>query len=231
MIVWAEHLYVQRAAILPSIRGRGTAPVASKVNDDGIAWQDGRIVDEVRHEGIFDGSFRGLAIQEHADMVARDMEIVHEPAFDFARVVDTRRQIPDLAGFVLVDPDNEGENRGRHPTKVSSIKAISRYNMRDLLWIGGNRVIGGDGDWFALSFEGVTCDSRKQAVVNSHTSGGSHTFGEESTSSCSQRVSPAINLYKHLEIKGSSTTTIHPTPQRENCLPEGGDVHAATSRS
>ena len=43
------------------------------------------------------------------------------------------RQIPDLAGFVLVDPDNEGENRGRHPTKASSIKAISRYNMSDLL--------------------------------------------------------------------------------------------------
>ena len=146
MIVWAEHLYVQRAVILPSVGGNRTAPVASKVNDDGIAWQDGGIVDEVRHEGIFDGGFRGLAIQQHADMVARDMEIVHEPTPDFARVIDTRRQIPDLARFVLVDTDNEGENRGGHPTEVSSINAIARYSRSDLLWTGGNWVIGEDAD-------------------------------------------------------------------------------------
>lgn len=79
-------------------------------------------------------------------MVSGNMEIVHEPAPDFARVIDTRRQIPNLAGFVLVDPDNEGENRGRHPTDVSSINAISRYNMNDLLWIGGNWVTGEDAD-------------------------------------------------------------------------------------
>jgi len=79
-------------------------------------------------------------------MVARDMEIVHEPTPDFARVIDTRRQIPDLARFVLVDTDNEGENRGGHPTEVSSINAISRYSRSDLLWTGGNWVIGEDAD-------------------------------------------------------------------------------------
>jgi hypothetical protein len=54
------------------------------------------------------------------------MEIVHEPAPHFERVIDTGRQIPDLAGFVLVYPDNEGENRGRHPKEISS-SSINAY--------------------------------------------------------------------------------------------------------
>jgi hypothetical protein len=110
MVVWAEHLYVQRAAIPPSVWGDRATAVASKVNDDGIACRDGGIVDEVRHKCIFDGGFCGLAIQEHADMVAGDMEIVHEPAPHFECIIDTRRQIPNLAGFVLVDPYDESEN-------------------------------------------------------------------------------------------------------------------------
>jgi len=149
MVVGTKHLYVQRAAVLPSVWSNGTAAVASKVNDDGIACEDGGIVDEVRHDCIFNGGFCGLAIQKHADMVARNMEVVHQPAPYFVCVIDTRRQIPDLAGFVLVNPDDEGENRGRHPTEISSlpsINAILRYHVNNLLWIGGKRVVGGDGD-------------------------------------------------------------------------------------
>jgi len=120
MIVWAKHLYVQGAAVVPSVWGNRATAVAGEVNDDGVAWQDGGIVDEVRHECILNGGFCSLAIQEHANTVARNMEIGHEPAPNFERVIDTGRQIPDLAGFVLVDPDNEGENRGHHPTEIPS---------------------------------------------------------------------------------------------------------------
>jgi hypothetical protein len=91
--------------------------VASKVNNNGIASHDGGIVDKMRHECIFDGALRGLAIYEHANVVAGDVKIIHEPALYFEGVVDTRRQIPNLAGFILVNPDNEGENGGRHPTE------------------------------------------------------------------------------------------------------------------
>jgi hypothetical protein len=91
--------------------------VAGKVNDNGIAGRDGGIVDKMRHESIFNGALCGLVIYEHADVVAGDVEIIHEPAPHFEGVIDTRRQIPDLAGFILINPDNEGENRGRHPTK------------------------------------------------------------------------------------------------------------------
>jgi hypothetical protein len=91
--------------------------VASEVNDNGVARHDGGIVDKMRHECIFDGALCGLAICEHADVVARDVEIIHEPPPHFEGVIDTRRQIPNLAGFILVNPDNEGENRGRHPTE------------------------------------------------------------------------------------------------------------------
>jgi hypothetical protein len=126
MIVWAEHLHVQRVAVVPPVWGNRATAVAGKVDDDGIAWEDGGIVDEVRHECILNGGFRGPAIQEHADTVARNMEIVHEPAPHFERVIDTGRQIPDLAGFVLVDPDNEGENRGHHPTETPS-SSINAY--------------------------------------------------------------------------------------------------------
>ena len=69
------------------------------------------------HEGIFDGTLCGLAIYEHGDVVAGDVEIIQEPAPHFEGVIDTRRQIPNLAGFILVNSDDEGENGGRHPTK------------------------------------------------------------------------------------------------------------------
>jgi predicted fused transcriptional regulator/phosphomethylpyrimidine kinase len=82
---------VQRASVLPSIGRNGATAVASKVNDDGIAGLDGGIVDEVGHERIFDGTFRSLAVKQHAYMVARDVEIVHEPALHFERVIDTGR--------------------------------------------------------------------------------------------------------------------------------------------
>jgi len=114
---------VQRIAVLPSIWRDTAATMTSKINDNGIAGEDGRVADEVRHECVFNGAFCGLAIGEQADMVAGDMEIVHKPTPHFERVIDTRRQIPNLAGLVLVDPNNEGENRGNHPTGLSSVNA------------------------------------------------------------------------------------------------------------
>jgi hypothetical protein len=63
--------------------------VASKVNNNRIACHDGGIVDKMGHEGIFDGALCGLAIYEHADVVAGDVEIIHEPAPHFEGVIDT----------------------------------------------------------------------------------------------------------------------------------------------
>ena len=84
--------------------------MASEVNNDGIACHDRGIVDKMRHESIFDGALSGLAIGERADVVAGDVEIIDEPVPHFEGVIDTRRQIPNFAGFILVNPDNESKN-------------------------------------------------------------------------------------------------------------------------
>jgi hypothetical protein len=70
-------------------------------------------------------------------------------------------------------------------------------------------------------------------LFNGHTPKVSHTLGEESISSCSQRVSSAIQLYKHLEVKGSSMgerllSTLH--HKRNMAFPREGGVHAGTLR-
>jgi len=52
------------------------------------------------------------------------VEIIHEPALHFEGVIDARRQIPNLAGFILVNSDNEGENGGRHPTEDGSVNVV-----------------------------------------------------------------------------------------------------------
>jgi hypothetical protein len=98
--------------------------VASKVNDNGIARHDGGVVDKMGHKCIFDSALCSLAICEHADVVAGDVEIIHEPALHFEGVIDARRQIPNLAGFILVNSDNEGENGGRHPTEDGSVNVV-----------------------------------------------------------------------------------------------------------
>jgi hypothetical protein len=108
---------VEGIAALPSFWCNRAATLTSEVNNNGIACHDGGIVDKMRHESIFDGAFCGLAIGEHADVVAGDVEIIQEPAPHFEGVIDTRRQIPNFAGFILVNPDNESENGGRHPTE------------------------------------------------------------------------------------------------------------------
>jgi len=108
---------VERIAVVPSFWRNRAATVASEVNDNGIACHDRGIVDKMRHECIFDSAFRGLAVGEHADVVAGDVEIIHEPAPHFEGIIDTRRQIPNFAGFVLVNPNNESVNGGRHPTE------------------------------------------------------------------------------------------------------------------
>ena len=91
--------------------------MASEVDNNGIACRDGGIVDKMRHESIFDAAFCGLGIREHADVVAGDVEIIYEPAPHFEGIIDTRRQIPNFAGFILVNSDDESKNGGRHPTE------------------------------------------------------------------------------------------------------------------
>jgi hypothetical protein len=88
----------------------------------------------VGHERIFDGTFRSLAVKQHAYMVAGDVKIVHEPAFHFERVIDTGRQVPNFAGFVLVDTNNEGKNGCRHRPEGCSVREILTFRMSDVLW-------------------------------------------------------------------------------------------------
>ena len=78
-------------------------PVPGEVNEDGVILFDVGVVDEVRHEVVFNRPLSRLAVGQQTDLVAGNVKVVGEPLFDALRIVDARLEIPDVAGFIIVN--------------------------------------------------------------------------------------------------------------------------------
>ena len=74
-----------------------------EVNEDGVILFDVGIVDEVRHEDVLNRSLSRLAVGQQTDLVARNVKVVGKPLFDALRIVDAGLEIPDVAGFIIVN--------------------------------------------------------------------------------------------------------------------------------
>ena len=71
---------------------------------------DSRIISKVVGELVFDIMLRSLFAEKHADLVARNVEIVGKEVLDTVRVVDASFEIPDVTGLVFVDTDDKSKN-------------------------------------------------------------------------------------------------------------------------
>lgn len=84
--------------------------MASEVDKDGISVFDGGVISKVAGEILFDIVLRSLFAEKHTDLVTRYVKIVGEEVLDTICVVDGGLEIPDVAGLVFVDSNDESEN-------------------------------------------------------------------------------------------------------------------------
>ena len=103
MVVRTKDLNVLHAVSIPATWRMDGTPVPGEVNDDGVILFDVGVVDEVRHEVVFNRPLSRLAVGQQTDLVAGNVKVVGEPLFDALRIVDARLEIPDVAGFIIVN--------------------------------------------------------------------------------------------------------------------------------
>lgn len=82
------------------------ASVASEVDENGVAGEDLGVMEEMVHETLFDVVFGGIFVQQHAELVFGNLQVLQKPTLDISRVLDARFQIPQRSRPILVNADN-----------------------------------------------------------------------------------------------------------------------------
>ncbi len=110
VIEGAEDFDILRPITIPTSRSTDAASMTGEVDKDGVSVLDGRVISEVTRKIVFDIVLRSLFAEKHADLVARNVEIVGQEVLDTVRIVDGSLEVPYVARLVFVDSNDESEN-------------------------------------------------------------------------------------------------------------------------
>jgi hypothetical protein len=80
--------------------------VARKVEEHRIAGLNSLVVQKVAGEGRLDILLGRLAVQKHANLILRNLEVIREPSANAFGVVSTGFEVPNVAGLVHVYSNN-----------------------------------------------------------------------------------------------------------------------------
>lgn len=79
-----------------------------EVNEDRVAWLNGRILDEMVDECVLDGLLGRVLVEQHLDVVAGNIKTL-KPVLDGFGILDAGFEIPNAARLVPVNGNNQGE--------------------------------------------------------------------------------------------------------------------------